>query len=311
MKHLFYVSALIVAALMATGCQSAPVKAEKNLLAPYEGKVLVMIMGMPGCGNTETTSEKLDAYYKNRPEGVEIVRVDVPPPGGKLKPLKSWSCAYKREVDRSRMLADKMGFFYYPTLYILDKDGDVRFNGEYNDEVPDHIKAILAEKSGTPKKQYSPMMLAEGQKPDAFSCADLAGTKRAFDDLRGKKATLVIFSSLTCPFSKKAVVSAPDLAKEFGSKGASVIVINRDAPADDIRSFYQEKMPEVPVLVDSDGKLSEDRFGVTAVPFCYVLDKNNAVSYKMPFTSEAAQGAMKATLGLTQGRFKVKSKGAG
>ncbi|MFH2001874.1 MAG: TlpA family protein disulfide reductase [Planctomycetota bacterium] len=318
MKPTFFVLiiSLISIAMLSTSCRmtgemhKAP-GANEDLLNAYQGKVLVLLMGMPGCGGTANATDSLEAFHKTKPDSVEVLRLDVPPPGGAIGPQDSWNYSYSHAIDAQRTIADRLGFFYYPTLYILDQEGEVRYSGEYNDKVSDIVKEIAAEKPGAPKRQYSPTMLSEGQRPEAFSCKDLGGDERSLNDLSGKEATLVIFSSLTCPFSKKAVAGAPDLAAEFKAKGASVIVINRDSPAEEIRSFYKEAMPEIPVLVDHDGALSENRFGVTAVPFCYVLNKDGQVAYRMPFTAEAAQGAMRSVLGLTPGTFKVQSKGAG
>lgn len=306
---LFFFTIVTVAAL--AGCTAISSSDGSEFLAPHKGEVLVALLGTQGCPGTEDGTKFLAEYNKTRPEGVSIMRVDVPAPGGKVKRVTTWTAGFEYAVDEDRDLAERLDFFYYPTLYILDRDGEMRYSGACDDGVKDVVKALLAEKPGDPKPMFSPTMLEVGEKAESFSLKSLQGNTVSFDDIRGKEATLLIFNSTTCPFSKKAVISAPELASKFSPKGASIAVMDRGSPETDLKSFYMEKIPDIPVLLDPDCTVSQDTFGVTAVPFFYIFDKNGAVAYRMPFSEEAAEGAMKAALGMTSGRYKGKSKGAG
>lgn len=306
---LFFTLIILVAA--GVGCATTSSGDGSDLLALHKGDVVVALLGTPGCPGTEEGTKFLTAYNNDRPEGVSIMRVDVPAPGGKVNKVANWSAGFGYAVDEKRVLAERLEFFYYPTLFIMDRDGEMRYSGECDDGIKDVVTALLAEKPGDPKPMFSPAMLEVGQKAESFSLNSLNGSPTSFENIQGKEATLLIFNSTTCPFSKKAVICAPELVSKFSSKGASIAVMDRGSPDSDLRSFYKEKLPEVTVILDPDCAVSQENFGVTAVPFFYLFDKSGAVAYRMPFSQEAAEGAMNAALGITKGRYKGKSKGAG
>jgi peroxiredoxin len=292
------------------GCATGPQKASE-VLAPYKGDVLVLLMGQDGCGGTRNLSGNLAEYNKVKPQGVSVVRIDAPPPGGKISPAGNWTAGYPYSLDDDRVVADHLGFFYYPTLYILDQDGEVRYSGGGEGDIKTIVSEILSEKPGSPKKMFSPMMLAVGDRAAPFTTESLAGQRVSNASYEGKDAVLIIFSSTTCPYSMKAVKCAPKLKTEFAEKGADVLVVDFGGDPDSIRSFYEESTPGITVIPDEDQKISREGYGVQAVPFFYVLNKDGRVAYRMPFSEDAARDAMKVTLGLMEKPGKIEARGAG
>jgi peroxiredoxin len=292
-------------------CASSAPRTPAVDLASYRGDVLVLVIGSPTCPGTKALTKKFSDYDRGKPTGVTVMRIDVPPPGGEIKKPAQWTEAWPYHVDNSRVIAEELAFFYYPTMYILDKEGEVRYSGDWEDAVPEYVNEILAEKPGAKKRMFSPTMLDVGEKAAYFSGTTLDQRKVSTADFSRAKATLLIFSSTTCPFSKKAVASAPKLLEEFGPKNGSVIIVDAGGNPSSIRSYYDEKTPGVPVLSDEEQTISKDKYGVQTYPFFYVFDGKGAVAHRMPYTEEAARTAMQATLGLIKGDVKIEAKGAG
>jgi len=293
------------------GCASSTPKPSTVDLASYQGDVVVLLMGSPTCPGTRDITARLSEYNGNKPQGVELVRIDVPPPDGKIKKPAKWTEGFPYYIDDGRKIADDIGFFYYPTMYILDGDGEVRYTGGWEEAVPEYVSEILAEKPGGKKRMFSPTMLDVGEKAAYFSGTTLDGKRVSTEEFPGRQATLLIFSSTTCPFSKKAVASAPKLLEEFKDRKAGVIIVDAGGDPAKIRSYYDEKTPGVPVLSDQSKAISKDKYGVQTYPFFYVMNSKGAVSYRMPFTEDAARTAMQSTLGMLDGNVKIKTKGAG
>lgn len=292
--------------------QTAKLPSAENIIKENKGKVLVLLLGMEGCPGTEKSTKYLSEYIKTKPEGVEVYRIDVPPPNAKaLKPVTGLDLKYS--VDTSRKLADKMEFFFYPTLYILDKDGTVRFHGECEGKkVEKMVAEMLNEKPGSLKKMYTPALPEIGKTASDFTGNTLDGKKRSLKDISaGSDLNLLLFSKTTCPFSNKAVASLAGLEKQFKGKKLSITIINMGQDADEIKDFYASKTPEKCVVVDNDNAVSTGKFGVSAVPFFYLLDKNLKIVERKPYTAELAKNAMTKALGGNTTGCGTSSSGAG
>lgn len=299
--------------LAAGGCgRKAGSRAPVDPLAGYRGKTLVLLMGMPGCAGTVKASGFLAEYSREKPEGVAVVRLDVAPPGDSLAEPKGGDAGFAHKLDRDRTVADRLEFFFYPTLYILDKDGKVRFRGGCEpDRVKEMVAEIAAERPGAPKRVYTPPLPAVGTAAAAFAGKDLGGKDVRLDMLRGKAATLLFFGSTACPYSKDAVSSLPALAAEFKGKGAAVAVVNIGQAPKAIRPFYARQAPRITVVADETSDIGEKKYGVRTVPFFYVLDKAGKIAARRPFTPGAARVALAKTLGLKLRPRTHRSRGAG
>jgi len=287
-------------------------KGGDDILSAYRGKVLVLLMGMPGCSGTEKATEFLVSYAKDRPSDAALLRLDVPPPEGKIGPLSNWSAPFSREVDADRKVADRLDFFYYPTLYILDRDGEVRFAGECEPEkVKKMVSEICSEKPGSQKHSYMPPMPKIGEVAANFTGAGVDKAPLSLDKLSGGKTVFLFFGSTACPFSKKATEDLPGLVSAYGGKGISFAIVHMGADDGKAAAFYAEKAPGVPVVIDEKGSISEKQFGVTTVPFFYLLDGKHTILQRQPFTAESAKSALNAMLGMKNDDAGSKKPGAG
>jgi hypothetical protein len=119
--------AILLMGCSLAGCTFVPRSEEQrfsesvlSFLAPYQGQVLLLVMGRDDCPGTANATKVLDAYAPRRADAVAILRLDVPLPGEKLQVAKKWDHPYPRDVDAKRKMADALDFFFYPTLYVFD-----------------------------------------------------------------------------------------------------------------------------------------------------------------------------------------------
>lgn len=129
---------ILVCGMLISGCTRSAVSESistntssdlESLLNEHQGRVLILLLGRDGCPGTEKATATLDDYIPVKPENVSVVRLDVPLPDEDLKPTSEWNHQYPRLVDTDRKIADKLDFFYYPTLYIFDGQGKNRYIG--------------------------------------------------------------------------------------------------------------------------------------------------------------------------------------
>jgi len=290
----------------------ASAKSDGDILSSYRGKVLLLVMGMPGCSGTEKATEFLISYAKNKPSDVDLLRIDVPPPEGEMPSISKWEAPFSREVDSDRKVADRLEFFFYPTFYILDREGEVRFSGECRpEEVEKMVREICSEKAGSEKHHYMPPMPKVGAVAENFTGTTVDKVKLSLDELGKGKSVFLFFGSTMCPFSKIATADLPGLAKDYGNREVSFAIVHRGANDDKVKLFYSEKAPGIPVIADENGSISEKEFGVCSVPYFYLLDKKCTIIQRQPFTAESARSALNSMLGLKDTVKGVKKPGAG
>jgi peroxiredoxin len=293
--------------LSCTKSNSEPKTSEKRgwdgdpatLFASHRGQVLLLLAGMEGCPGTRAATEVLKEYAAQKPAGVSIVRLDVPPPGGKLSARAGDPLPFAYGTDKDRVVAGQLGFFFYPTFYIFDRDGELRFSGGCDKEtLPQMVSEILAERPGDPKHVYTPPLPAEGTQAPAFTGKTLDGKTVTLDELRGGKATVMIFAETGCAFSMAAIPGMKELQDSLQDKQVAVVIINKREAADAVRPIYEERAPGMTVVADDKCEIAE-AYGVSPVPFCFVLDENGAILQHMPYTQEAARSAVDFALGVT------------
>ena len=283
-----------------------------EVVSRHRGQVLVLLLGMPGCPGTEKATPYLAEYARAMPDGVAVVRLDVPPPGEKLEGLEGGDQGFPREIDAERRVADRLEFFYYPTLYIFDAEGEERFQGGCEPgRLEEMVAAILAEKPGDEKRVFTPPLPEVGSAAPDFSGVDLGGNAVTLAGLRGKKATLLFFGSPDCPYSARATSDLPALAEMFGPMGVALAVVNVGDATDRARALYSKSAAGIAVVSDPKREISEGGYGVRTAPFLYVLDATGKIAARRPFTLAAAMAELSGVLGLAACEATAPSSGAG
>jgi peroxiredoxin len=270
----------------------------KELLSEYRGKVLLLMLGREDCPGTIRSQAILDAYALRKPADVVVLRVEVPLPGERLT-VGPWSHPYPRRLDDVRRLADELEFFYYPTLYVFDRDGELRFTGGCDPERTEAMaKEILAEAPGQPsKKMYSLMLPPVGTQAPAFSGETVAGQPATLASVRGERGTLLVFTRTSCPYSRQALSAIRAMAEARRKDGIAVVLVNQWESRADIAPLYAKQAPGLPVIWDPSGEICKS-YGVDSVPFFFLLKADGTIAQRRSFTPPAATGAVNSLLGI-------------
>ncbi|MDD4870811.1 MAG: redoxin domain-containing protein, partial [Kiritimatiellae bacterium] len=288
-----------------TSCSREGVKTKELVAAPVpdviaqnKGNVIVALFGIPGCPGTDQAIPFLEEYSKTKPKGVVVCRVDVPFPGEKLDKARNISPNINYALDNDRAIAGRLEFFFYPTLYILDKDGIVRFAGGCEpDRVRTMVSEILSEGPSVEKKMYTPQLVNVGEIIPDIKMPDMEGKETSLSSLCSNYGSVLFFSSTACVFSVSALNDLEKLKKDFADKKFSRVIVSFGQGVNEVKGFYSEKSPGSIVVIDADKSVSTKYFGVPAVPFLYILDKDRKVLDRRPFAYDVAKTAISKAYG--------------
>ncbi len=122
-----------------------------------------------------------------------------------------------------------------------------------------------------------------------FSLPNVDGSTVSLSSYASQKAVVVIFTGNHCVYSKKYEDRILQLAREFGPKQVSVLLINSNDPAlseDDRLEVMQMRSKEkdypCPYLQDADRKVAT-LFGATKNPETFVLTPAATGGFKIAF----------------------------
>jgi thiol-disulfide isomerase/thioredoxin len=112
-----------------------------------------------------------------------------------------------------------------------------------------------------------------GNRFKPFKLKTIDGERRTLADVRGSKATLVIFFYPRCPYCSAEAPAIQRLADSYKPRGLSVVYINI-LPEEDtlVRGWQVEHGDSVPVLVGASPSSIEHDYLVAATPTQYLLD---------------------------------------
>ncbi|MFH1226275.1 MAG: redoxin domain-containing protein [Planctomycetota bacterium] len=263
-----------------------------------KGKLVVALLGIEGCTKTGEATEVLAKMSQDCPADIKIGRLDVPIPDSQYKPLTDWKHGYYHAIDDDRAAAKRLEFFYYPTLYVIDRDGAVRYSGGCDEaQLKTMLAEMLQEPAGGQKKFYTPPLPAVGSKAPGFQALNLNGESVNLDAFPDKGATVLFFTSVDCPFSRQAAQGIVSLEKDFPDKGATIVTIEKSPNQDTVNKFYEEIKLQGPVIRDNDNSISK-KYGVEPIPFYFVIDKQGNIAGHGPYTAEAVRQALSVLLGV-------------
>jgi len=292
---------LALTALLLTACGEAPVPADPPgttasdspaaFLDAQGGKVVVIVMGMEGCAKTMAASKALVAMAPGLPDDVTVARIDAPPPGGTVDAVEGWAHPCFYGVDDEREVADRLDFFFYPTVYVLDREGSVRFAGGMEAaKLREMVDAVRAEKPGDEKHVYTAPLVPIG---------DTGPTIGDFEFERDGP-TLVFFNSVTCPFSTQALKALVDVELFFGAHDIQYVIVETSKNGERAKRLHEDGDMTGDFVHDAKGSIAV-AYGVGAAPFFYVIDDTGTVTARAPYTPLAARKALGALLGVTVG----------
>lgn len=283
----------------------------KGILAQHRGEVLLLLLGEEGCSETRRATLGLEQYLATKPSDVAVLRMDVPYPGQSVEFPKTWNYSFARLPDENRLVADQLDFFYYPTFYVFDRDGELRYEGGYDkSRVETMVREILAEKPGEAKKVYTLPKPPIGAAAPGFSGRTLAGETITNDSLKGTRAAILLFVRTTCPYALQSLSHFKEIAAKYDDKNVGMLVVNQGQAKNAIQPTYDGLSLGVPVIWDRDRQMCK-AYGVEAVPYYYLLDKNGTILQRGPFSADAAVNSLNTVLGIAPAKVQFGSTGAG
>src|SRR5918993_31335 len=109
---------------------------------------------------------------------------------------------------------------------------------------------------------------------------DAAGKSVNLADLKGEKATVVVFLSFDCPNSNGYTPTLIDLHNTFSGKGVKLVAISEtELTADELAAKVKEYKFAFPVFPDPKLAVA-DAFKATITPEAFVLDHNLVLRYR-------------------------------
>jgi tetratricopeptide (TPR) repeat protein len=126
--------------------------------------------------------------------------------------------------------------------------------------------------------------LQEGMEVPTFSVSDIGGKSFPYQELAGKKGSLLIFWQTTSKNSGKALQQIQDSHAAWQQKGLNILAINveeQNISADDLKAIkaVADKL-SFPVYVDR-GLVVFDKLGVIALPTMILLDDKMVIQRQM------------------------------
>ena len=139
--------------------------------------------------------------------------------------------------------------------------------------------AALPPEPSTSSSPGSPAAVAHatisvlGNRFKPFTLKTIDGERRTLADVRGSKATLVIFFYPRCPYCNAEAPAIQKLAGTYRPQGLSVVYVNI-LPEEDtlVRGWQVEHGDGLPVLVGASPSSIENDYLVVATPTQYLLD---------------------------------------
>ena len=133
--------------------------------------------------------------------------------------------------------------------------------------------------AGFVRAEDGPSVEKLGKSIDAvFTAPD--GSSHKLHDLRGEKATVVVFLSFDCPNSNGYVPTLTDLHAAYAKKGvAFVAVCETDLTAEEIKQKVADFKLPFPVFADPK-QATADAFKAHMTPEAFVLDRAGVLQYR-------------------------------
>lgn len=130
-------------------------------------------------------------------------------------------------------------------------------------------------------------MLALGTKaPDFLLPASNLNNSLSFEDLKGKKGTLVIFMCNHCPFVLHVIDEIVMIANDYRVQGIGIVAISsndvekypQDSP-EKMADFVLEHKIDFPYLYDENQEVAK-AYDAACTPDLYVFDTNLKLTYR-------------------------------
>jgi peroxiredoxin len=120
-----------------------------------------------------------------------------------------------------------------------------------------------------------------GKKVAGFTLQDTHGKTWKWQEVKGKKAVVVVFIGTQCPINNAYMLRLAELHKTYADRGVSLVAVNANQQDDTQAVAEHAKKFGIPFPVLKDGKnVVADRFGARRTPEAFVIDAEGKICYQ-------------------------------
>jgi len=301
-----------------TGGKTTPKPADSvqgAFLEKYDltGKITLIQFGMIGCEMSEEgLEEMLFLDVQDAVEGLSIIRVEASrSPKTVEKYYAAKNPTFPVHPDPETTVAQAFDATVYPCVVLVGKYGRVRYRGKFPyEKLAGYVEALAAEKDdpGPDVVLFGTRTLDGAKLLAETSLPDLEGNVKALADYGSEAGLLAVFVDADCPFAGAAIGDVPIVAKRLAAFNLPTVLINIDDPEPQVRTYYEDKSPGVPILFDvtTDTKL---KWAVTSVPTVVLLLPDGQIAYNGKAVWAELAAAAEPALKLKAGTLGFSVKG--
>ncbi|MBK1832572.1 redoxin domain-containing protein [Roseibacillus ishigakijimensis] len=142
---------------------------------------------------------------------------------------------------------------------------------------------------------YTPEPITQGTTAPAFELPGVDGKTYTLDDIRGEKATAIIFTTNHCPDAIASVGRMKALVDQFSAQGVGFVAINSNSPEglhleelgwtvyddsfEDMKLIAADEEFNLPYLYDGETQETAKAYGAVATPHVFIFDADLQLKY--------------------------------
>lgn len=142
---------------------------------------------------------------------------------------------------------------------------------------------------------YKPVPLEQGATAPDFELVNIDDKKVSLSDIKGEKATAIIFTTNHCPDAIACVGRMKALVAKFAPQGVGFAAINSNSPAglrldelrfsvysdsfEDMKPFAADNEFNLPYLYDGETQEIAKAYGAVATPHAFIFDADLKLKY--------------------------------
>lgn len=142
---------------------------------------------------------------------------------------------------------------------------------------------------------YTPIPLEQGALAPDFKLVNVDDKTLSLADIRGEKATAIIFTTNHCPDAIAAVDRMKELVAKFKPQGVGFVAINSNSPKglrlnelrftiysdsfEDMKLVSKESKLNLPYLYDGETQEVAKAYGAVATPHIFIFDADLKLKY--------------------------------
>jgi thiol-disulfide isomerase/thioredoxin len=137
--------------------------------------------------------------------------------------------------------------------------------------------------------QTSPTGSQVGSFAPDFTLPDLNGQMVSLSSLRGKPV-LLNFWATWCPPCRQEMPYLQQINTEWAPKGLVLLAVDIGESSAQAKAFLENNGLSLPVVLDSDGTVSDGLYNITAIPTTFFIDSSGIIQQKVigAFPSKSA-----------------------